>query len=331
MLLSDIGRVDVTITEVNDAPVASDDPVTTAEDTQLELLAADLIANDIKGPANESGQTLTLESVGNAVNGTVEMNAGVITFTPDENFNGDASFTYTVFDDGTTNGDPEHLSDTGTVQITVTAVNDDPVAVGDRKTRSKNTPLTFPSSDLTANDTDDDVDDEITVTSVAEATALGGTAVLNNDGVITYTPPVNHVGGDDSFTYTISDGNEGTDTATVTMPVAQVGYYDVALNNGNATQVAPITTAGMDAVNIGDMTTANLSLIDVLFVQNPSNFAYSMELVNNLAKVHAFVANGGVLIFHDRHVSPEATTTVGEPNAAADFSGSTCRHSKRAR
>jgi hypothetical protein len=82
------GTVTVTISEVNDAPTAAADARATAEDTALSFPAADLLANDAEGPPNESGQTLTVISVGSPVNGTVRLEAGTITFTPAANYNG---------------------------------------------------------------------------------------------------------------------------------------------------------------------------------------------------------------------------------------------------
>src|SRR5919106_497419 len=68
--------------------------------TALTFPASDLLANDA---ANESGQTLSVTGVGSPVGGTVGLNAGQITFTPSPDFNGAASFSYTVTDNGTTN------------------------------------------------------------------------------------------------------------------------------------------------------------------------------------------------------------------------------------
>ena len=69
-----------------------------------------LIANDSPGPANESGQTLTVTAVGSATHGNVSLNGmtGEVTFTPDADYNGPASFTYTVRDNGTTNGSADY-------------------------------------------------------------------------------------------------------------------------------------------------------------------------------------------------------------------------------
>lgn len=99
----------------------------------------------------------------------------------------------------------------------------------------------------------------------------------------------------------------------VVRPGAVVGYYDLTLNRGASSQVLPITTAGFDPVDVGDLRTADLSQFDILFVQNPDNFGYSSIYTSNLAKLHSFVQNGGVLVFHDRHVDNAENILPGSP------------------
>ncbi|MEW9922569.1 cadherin-like domain-containing protein, partial [Marimonas sp. MJW-29] len=80
------------------------------------------------------GDTLTVASVGAASNGTVVINGdGSVTYTPDADYNGPGSFTYTVSDG---NGG----TDTATVDVTVNAVNDAPVANNDSATTDEDTP-----------------------------------------------------------------------------------------------------------------------------------------------------------------------------------------------
>ncbi|HVG07450.1 MAG TPA: Ig-like domain-containing protein [Thermoanaerobaculia bacterium] len=102
---------------------------------------------------------------------------------------------------------------------------------------------------------------------------------------------------------------------------AVVGYYDLAWNEGSPAQVAPIEIAGFDAVDVGDLDTADLSRFDILFVQNPNNFWFSPIYTANLAKIFSFVENGGVLILHDRNVSAAASVLPGSPGTIVrDFS-----------
>jgi hypothetical protein len=97
----------------------------------------------------------------------------------------------------------------------------------------------------------------------------------------------------------------------VIRPGANVGYYDLSFNRGNPNQVGPITTAGLQAFDVGPLQTADLSQFDVLFVQNPDNGGYTSTFFNNLPKIHQFIANGGVLVFHDRHVTTAGPTVQG--------------------
>ena len=98
---------------INVPPQAADDSVTVLED---ESITVDVLAND----SNPGGAAPTIDSVGSANNGMVEIVDGKIVYTPDENFNGDDSFTYTIVDDF-------GVTDEATVGVTVTAVNDDPL------------------------------------------------------------------------------------------------------------------------------------------------------------------------------------------------------------
>jgi len=102
---------------------------------------------------------------------------------------------------------------------------------------------------------------------------------------------------------------------------AVVGYYDLDLNAGNSDQVAPIQTAGLEAVDVGDLATADLSGLDILFVQNPENFFYSSTYTANLSKIFTFVQNGGILVFNDREVTDAASILPGSPGQfVRDFS-----------
>jgi len=108
--LSDTGHVTVTVTAVNDAPVAVDDIFAATANSQFDVAATSLLSND----TDVEGNTLTITAVGNAVDGTVSMTAGQITFIPTAGFGGTTGFDYTV-SDGT-------LTDTGHVTVSVGGV-----------------------------------------------------------------------------------------------------------------------------------------------------------------------------------------------------------------
>jgi hypothetical protein len=120
-LTGDEAIVDVTVTEVNDPPVAVDDSKSTSKNKALVFPALDLTANDSRGPGNENSQMLTVTAVAGTENthGTVSLEAGTITYVPATGFSGVARFDYTVQDNGTTNGAADPKSAVGEVVVSV--------------------------------------------------------------------------------------------------------------------------------------------------------------------------------------------------------------------
>ena len=205
------GRLGVTVevTDASNVPVANDDTLTVSEDesaTHLDVIDNDTIA--------DGGFTLSVSVVGNPSNGTAaikEDSTTEVTYTPNENFDGEDTFTYTV-----SNGarPPETETATGTVTVTVTAVNDPPVAADDFATTDGRAVVI----DVLANDTDVDKEDTLSVIEV-EGAANGDVVITDDGATVTYTPGENFIAnGSDSFTYTVSDGNEASmDTSMVTV------------------------------------------------------------------------------------------------------------------
>src|SRR5207253_221745 len=143
--------VSITVTAVNDAPVAGNDTATTAEDTPATIA---VLAND----SDVDGDTLTVSVGTQPAHGTVTVNADqTIMYAPAANYNGSDSFTYKA-NDGALD------SNVATVAITVTAVNDAPVAVNDAVTTAEDTVV---SGNVLANDTDVDAGTTLTATLVA--------------------------------------------------------------------------------------------------------------------------------------------------------------------
>ncbi len=213
-----IGTVIVTVSPVADAPVAVDDAVTVVEDTPFSS-AVSLIANDID--PDSDALTVVAGTFATAQGGSVTINAdGSYSYTPAANFSGTDSFSYAVTD-GT-------ATDTGSVTLTVTAVNDVPVAGADTAFTAEDTPVAI---DVLANDSDVE-GGPLTVTG---ATAPNGTVTIDPaTGALTYTPNANF-NGSDTISYTVSDGNGGTSTGTVTVVVAAVGDVPVAVDDVVAT------------------------------------------------------------------------------------------------
>ncbi|PYE62512.1 Ig-like protein group 4, partial [Aneurinibacillus soli] len=121
--LSNAAQVAITVTEVNDPPVAVNDSLSSIEaDSGARTIPfATLLANDSPGPANESGQVLTITSVDSPVGGTVSISGSNVIFTPSANYHGPASFRYTVQDNGTTNGSANPKTAQATASFTINA------------------------------------------------------------------------------------------------------------------------------------------------------------------------------------------------------------------
>ena len=256
--LTDTATVTVNVTPVNDDPVAEDDTVSTQEDTPLTIAATDLLDND----SDADGDTLTITSVDNAVNGTVELDETEITFTPDADFSGDASFNYTVSDG---NGG----EDTASVNIIVTG-NEPPIAEDDTASTLEDTPLTIAAADLLNNDIDLDGD---TLTIISVDNSEKGTVTLEDTDVI-FTPEANF-NGDASFNYTISDG-ELTDTATVNVTVTPVNDDPVAEEDTFSTlEDISLTIAATELLN--NDSDADGDTLTITSVDSPVNGAVILD------------------------------------------------------
>ncbi|TLM80502.1 MAG: tandem-95 repeat protein, partial [Actinobacteria bacterium] len=227
-IYSDPATVTITIANVNDSPVAADDATTTPEDTAVAIDPLFLLAND----TDIDGDTLSVDSFTQPTTGTIALVAGKLVYTPPANYNGAVTFTYTV-------SDGHGGTDTATVTITVTAVNDAPVASDDTTTTPEDTPLAIEPAFLMSNDTDVDGD---TLTIVSFTQPLHG-VVVEIGGRYVYTPAPDY-NGPDSFTYTVSDGQGGTDTATVFLTVTAENDPPVAVADSYpATEDTTLTVA----------------------------------------------------------------------------------------
>lgn len=223
--VSAAANVQVTVTGVNDAPTANNDAVSTNEDTSFTT--ADLVAaNDVDPDTSDSLSVVSIDTTGTTGNVTDNGN-GTFTYDPNGQFESLAAgesaadtFSYTI-EDGF------GQQDTATVTVTVLGVNDTPTA-GDDTTAGTDEDTAFRTANLVAaNDTDPDTSDTLSVVAL-DTTGTTGIVVNNGNGTFDYYPAGNYdyldIGDSavDTFVYTISDGNGGLDTATVSVTVTGI-------------------------------------------------------------------------------------------------------------
>jgi len=231
---SNIATVSITVTAVNDAPVAENDGYVTNEDTTLVVLGVGILVNDI----DVDGNFLTATVSGGVTHGTLTAfpGNGSFTYTPNANWFGTDSFTYKA-NDGTVD------SNVAMVTITVYSVNDVPVVNDDTYTVAENGVLTVPAPGVLGNDTD--ADGVLTV--IAYSNPARGTFIHNSNGNFTYTPNPNW-NGTDYFTYLASDG-ELSIWATVSITVTSVtDTYTITASAGSNGSITP---SGAVSVNDG--------------------------------------------------------------------------------
>ncbi|MBN2006662.1 MAG: tandem-95 repeat protein [Anaerolineae bacterium] len=315
------GPVNVSVENV--PPVAVDDNVVVNEDAFTEIL---VLGND----DDINGDTLSIVSVSTPAHGqaTVNMSTTVI-YTPTSEYSGPDTFTY-VISDGT-------ATDTATVNVTVLALNDPPVAVNDAYTTSRNTPLGIPAPGVLGNDWDVD---SASLVVFKDSNLASGSVTLLTTGAFNFTPAFNFVGVV-SFTYHIFDGGTTSNIATVVItvtfdnsaPVAQDDWYYALVNTplsvpapgvlGNDTDANGDT---LTAVRDTDPVSGTLSLAsNGSFVFTPTTdfegvttFTYHADDTwddSNVATVHITVTAGNVppMAQNDSYVVSEDISLVIAP------------------
>jgi cyclophilin family peptidyl-prolyl cis-trans isomerase len=172
-----------------------------------------VLSNDTIVPG--SNAILTVQAVGTPSQGgsiSINTNATAVVYTPKSNFNGVETFTYTV-------RDQTGATAIATVTMNVQPVNDNPVANPDSITtiRSNDSNVFI---DVLSNDTQGpDTGETLRVTATGTP-SQGGSVTIDNNGLgLRYTPKNGFVG-QETIAYTISDGNGGTSSSTVTIQVA---------------------------------------------------------------------------------------------------------------
>lgn len=237
----------------NAAPVAASDAYAVAEDSPLTVAAPGVLGND----SDADGNSLTAVVVSGPSHGVVALNAnGSFVYTPHGNHHGPDSFTYKA-----NNGTAD--SNVATVTITVSAVNDAPVAVADSYTATGDIALGVAAPGVLANDTDVE---NSALTAVLVSGPAHGSLTLNANGSFTYRSTGNNE--TDSFAYMASDGQSNSNVVTVSIAIeiATVEVPNVvdltlaaatAAITGSGLTVGPTSTASSTTTPVGSIISQN--------------------------------------------------------------------------
>lgn len=287
--------VSITVTSVNDPPIANSDSATTQEETPVSIA--------LKGSDPEE-DPLSYSIVEDPIHGSLSGDVPNLNYTPKKDYSGSDSFTFKA-NDGTAD------SDVATVSLTITPVDDPPIAIDDSVTTQEDVPV---SIGLLSSDPDGDPLTYSIVTGPSHG-SLSGT-----EPNITYTPQANF-SGSDNFTYKINDGKTDSASATVSITVISVNDAPTANNDSVTVQEdtpTPITLVGSDPE--GDPLTFSI-------VAGPShgslsgtepNLTYTPDKDFDFSDRFTFKVNDGTTDSNDAIVSITITPIDDPPTAIDD-------------
>jgi VCBS repeat-containing protein len=195
-----IAFVVIIVSKANKQPIAEPLSVTTKEDTPVSIALAG---------SDRDNDPLAFSVITEPAHGRLNGTVPNLSYSPEPDFNGQDSFTFEA-------NDGKVDSSAATVSITVTPGNDPPTANDDSATAQEDTPIVM--IDALKNDTDPD-NDRLVVVKATQG--RNGSVTINTDSTLTYAPNRNF-SGNDAFTYTLSDGKDGTGTASVSVTINAV-------------------------------------------------------------------------------------------------------------
>ncbi|WP_205298616.1 Ig-like domain-containing protein [Photobacterium alginatilyticum] len=234
-LQSEPATVTVILTPVNDAPVAVGNTAELQEEGSFEV---NVLGNDTDVDTNDRFDLTSVTVVQSPANGQVEVTStGAIVYTANANYFGDDTFTYTVKDAAGA------VSNEATVTMTVTPVNDAPVATPQSQTLDEDTTLT-----LTLSGTD--IEDDALVYSITESTSNGELEQLSENSW-RYTPNT-HFNGADSFKFKVNDGELDSEPVEVSLtvnPVNDAPSVQSLSVGGDEDKALTMTLTGSDVEN----------------------------------------------------------------------------------
>jgi VCBS repeat-containing protein len=239
----------------NDAPLAHDDSLVATEDTPVIYTAAQLLGNDV----DEEGALLTIASVTSGTGGTAVLNGdGTVSFTPNNNFNGVADFTYTLTDGDLT-------SNTAAVTVNVAPVNDAPniedVSVSMNENADSGTSVTNVSDSFSGIDFDRD-GDAITYSitggnddDIFEINSSTGEITIATGKTLDYESASVH-----NLTVTATDGTL-SDTATITVNVNNL-IVEAVDDVGSVEETATLSVVSASGVLANDIGSTSVSSVN---------------------------------------------------------------------
>ena len=295
------GNVETRTISLSVAAVAdiANDSASTAEDTAV---TTNVLTND---SFENNGRMIT--AVGAASHGTVaiaDASLGTVTYTPDANWHGSDSYTYTVTSGGVT--------ETATVSVTVSQVND-PVTFGGDTSKSGNEDATLTGT-LSVSDNADGISTPNFRIANGNGPAHGNASIDATTGVWSYTPTADW-NGSDSFTVSVTDNDGNVETRTISLTVAAVA--DIANDSASTGEDAAVTTnvltndsfenngrtiAAVGAASHGTVTIADASLGTVTYTPDANwhgsdSYTYTVTSgdVTETATVNVTVSAGSHL------------------------------------
>ncbi|WP_204114988.1 Ig-like domain-containing protein [Shimia biformata] len=241
-----LASADVVLTVVgtNDAPVLVDGTANAEEGGTPVTVDLTVLGSDIDN--DDDGSTLVYTLVGVPAEGTATIASGILSFDPGTDFEDLNAGEIRVVTLTVQATDSHGATTTGTVAITVTGTNGAPSAVADMLEAVEDTGLVI---DPLANDTDPDAGDTLEIDTINGVTVVEGATIATDHGMITvgaggvlnYVPDENY-SGTDSFSYTATDGQAASNSATVSINVEAVADTpELMLTGGSAAPGGDLT------------------------------------------------------------------------------------------
>lgn len=258
--LSATANVTMTVEAVNDAPTAVNDNANVDEDSSIMI---DVLGNDSDVDLAREGDLLIVLSTSGVTDGAVVISPDgkSLTYTPNADWSGTESFSYTV-------RDAHGATDTATVSVIVSPVNDDPIANDDAYTIMEDAGAR--NLNVLINDDDEDLPygDALEIVQILSGPSNGNAVIDTINNQIIYTANANF-NGSDSITYQIKDNQNPAvfDSAVVAITVTSVNDLPVVTSTNNH-------TIQEDNAANGQVTVSD---VDVNDQPDPDSHSFSLE------------------------------------------------------